>query len=369
MDLETRRRDLVLSFFRDIETYGTAPVQRPSSPSGPLTPKSKLKRKRCGWPLSTIVSGRALEKGSIREPFVLLSSKGGTAMAVTSILAYRPYELERRVLNLVDEGRVTLPSFLPGIDDLNRYSRGAESYKHLLLSKSSSHSSTASDPSSDMSSFSSISSVSTDSAQPGVPEHYDPLFLDDPELTSGRHRTVVTMPSFISSINHYAAEEEIKKELNDRFRQLHPYLEPSITLSMIRNLKTSLLKLSLMLDIEMYTVAVSYALFEKLLLGGHVVKANRRLVGACCLLLSIKSCDYKETAIDEIVGALCNALQISKPDLFRTEFSVFAALSFNVHLPSFEYLSHFERIFAALPYSNFQEYLGERMYALWTHDA
>lgn len=77
---------------------------------------------------------------------------------------------------------------------------------------------------------------------------------------------------------HYTREQELKRELNDQFRAMHPNLQPTITLSHIRSLKQRLLRIALRNDIELSTLAMTFALFEKLVLEGQVAKFNRKLV-------------------------------------------------------------------------------------------
>lgn len=196
---------------------------------------------------------------------------------------------------------------------------------------------------------------------------YNPVFLDDPALKTGKHRTVIALPSLLGSITHYTSQAELKRDLNDQFRQRHPDIHPSLTLSQIRNLKQCLLDTALALDIELSTVAKSYAYFEKLLLAGKVIKMNRRVVGACCLILAVKVNDSRTVHIPDVLEELCVRLHIREQlQIIRHEFSVFAALKFSLHLPQTEYMPHFVRIFGSLEFATFQEYLGERMYHLWS---
>lgn len=198
------------------------------------------------------------------------------------------------------------------------------------------------------------------------PSHYDPIFLDDPNLKTGKHRTVLALPSFLGSISHYISRIELKRELNDQFRQKHPDIHPSLTLSQIRSLKQSLLDTALALDIELSTVAKSYAYFEKLLLCGKIIKMNRKIVGACALILAIKVNDSRNVVISDVLDELCGRLHLPDPQqIIYNEFAVFSALKFSLHLPQHEYMPHFDRIFSHLEFDTFQEYLGEKMYRTW----
>ena len=100
----------------------------------------------------------------------------------------------------------------------------------------------------------------------------------------------------------YTRPSDLKRELNEHFRSRHPTIDPSITLSKIRKVKTDLLAISEELDLEISTAALAYAYFEKLILKGSwkgkesnplsteantsiVTKENRKMI-ACKSLSS-----------------------------------------------------------------------------------
>ncbi len=199
---------------------------------------------------------------------------------------------------------------------------------------------------------------------------YDPLFLDDPELRTGKHKTVIALPGYLASIGHFTRSEELKRELNEQFRQIHPTIDPSLSLSKIRNLKQSLIKVAEGLDLELSTVAKCFTFFEKLVLKDLVNKANRKIVAACCMALAAKSnSDPTDLSYFLLLSTLSEQLTIPMSDIVSTEFLVFAALQFDLFPPQHEYLPHLERILAVLDYSNVQEYLGERMYSIWKRES
>ena len=101
---------------------------------------------------------------------------------------------------------------------------------------------------------------------PAPPGTYDPDEIDDPDLKTGRHKTVITLPSYMVSIIQSARASDLKQELNDQFKQRHENLDPTLTLSKIRNLKLSLLQVSLTENLELSTLAKAYVYFEKLVL-------------------------------------------------------------------------------------------------------
>ena len=58
----------------------------------------------------------------------------------------------------------------------------------------------------------------------------------------------------------------MKRELNEQFRHTHPEIPPEITLSKIRSIKSHLLEIGKMVDLEVSSVAHAFAYFEKLVI-------------------------------------------------------------------------------------------------------
>ncbi|KAJ3415454.1 CCR4-NOT regulatory complex component [Chytridiales sp. JEL 0842] len=189
----------------------------------------------------------------------------------------------------------------------------------------------------------------SNSLSPVAPDYsvYNPNFLDDPELKTGKHKTVITLPCFIGSIIQYTRPGDIKKELNEHFRETHPTVDAMLTLSQIRNLKARLLEVGLQRDLELSSVACAYVLFEKLVLKNYVTKANRRLIAAVCLLLAAKVNDPKETDYAKLVAAMEEALEVSAKDIFQQEFTVYTWLDFSLFVAPWEMMPHLERILAS----------------------
>jgi hypothetical protein len=196
-------------------------------------------------------------------------------------------------------------------------------------------------------------------------EQYDPNFLDDPELRTGKHRTVIALTSFLGSINHFTKAEFLKRELNEKFRKSHPDVHPSLTLSQIRNLKMRLLNISSEEGLELATVARAFTYLEKLILARAVHKANRKVVGGCCLILAAKATDSKATDYARLLDRMAAVLPVDRRELVELEFGVLAALHFKLQISEREYGAHLMRILYQLDYSNLQEYLGERMHDNW----
>lgn len=215
------------------------------------------------------------------------------------------------------------------------------------------------------------------------PEHddsssYDPYYLDDPELKTGKNRTVISLACYMGSVIQYTRASDLKRELNEHFRSRHPTIDPSITLSKIRKVKSDLLTISEELDLEISTAALAYAYFEKLVLKGAwkgkdsngastesspspVTKENRKLMACVCLLLAYKVNEPKRPPgeFTALMKQMTKHMDVSAKDVKEHEFQVFSLLEFNLYIPRQEFLPHFEQILYRQDYLNVQEYLGE----------
>lgn len=121
---------------------------------------------------------------------------------------------------------------------------------------------------------------------------HDPNAIDNPKLLHAEYRYMLQRSAntgpLISSVILYVNELELKESLNESFRERHPNLPPSLTLSKIRNLKKSCLLGCLSLSLEVSTCALAVIYFERLVMQALVTKVNRHLSMAVSLLLAYK---------------------------------------------------------------------------------
>jgi len=156
---------------------------------------------------------------------------------------------------------------------------------------------------------------------------YDPTFLDDPHLTTGKHRTVMHLDcGTCSSIIPYVTKSKLKEELNQRFAEQHPDIAETITLTNIRKIKKTLLQIGLSADLDLTVIASSYIYFEKLILKKLVDKDTMKLYGAICLILSVKF--YHDSFSKEKLHSLSEALfTYVQQKIFPDEMKVYFLLN------------------------------------------
>jgi hypothetical protein len=196
------------------------------------------------------------------------------------------------------------------------------------------------------------------------PDNYHITVLDDPTLITGKHKTIIALPYFMSSIIQYSRPSDLKRELNEQFRQLHPDLDPSLTLTQIRKVKKDIYLAAQEMNLELSSVAKAYVYFERLILKNEVNKYNRKLIGATCLFLATKVNDPKEVSYANLLRILNKIMGVSPKEIRENEFNVFVALEFVLYVPLWDIRPHFERLVTSseFPKVDMSEYIGDKMF-------
>ena len=167
-------------------------------------------------------------------------------------------------------------------------------------------------------------------------------------------------------------------------------MPPSLTLSKIRNLKQQALIACVKANIEVSTVALACVYFERLCLDCRVDKSNRRLSFAACLLLAYKLNEphvaivnnqeegeskrflisfAKRTTNSSNIFALMldfftQEWELSLKNLYASEWGVFVALGFHLHVTPSQVAFHFRRLMKKLEHTPIA-YLGNSCHRQW----
>ncbi|KAG1693855.1 hypothetical protein DVH05_022775 [Phytophthora capsici] len=205
---------------------------------------------------------------------------------------------------------------------------------------------------------------------------YSANFLDDPEFRQGRHRHVVrgdkSLGPIVSSILLFVKPHELKDELNQKFQEKHAWWlqDPSLSLSKLRHLKREAVMCSQRLNLEVASVALACVLFEKLVLQHYVTKVNRKLYMAVCFVLAVKfnepcTSDERKHVIRQLLEDIDRVHALPSRDVLTAEFTVYAQLSFNLHVSIAEIHPHFVRLLKLIE-SNPRKYLDDDVFTSYS---
>ena len=279
------------------------------------------------WEEQTIAGGVVSTSGSTAPPILatrlFFSRSRAYPLVVGSIIAYDAGEEKARLENIRAGDTHGFEVFKVPARDW----RGS-SYQHKLNTSSISNNDILAD------------------------EYLD--IFDDREMrySSGHRHTArgsAQSGPVISSIILYANEKDLRESVDEQFIDRYPNLPPSLNISAIRDLTSSLARCCLELNIELSTAALAHILFERLCLQEIITKTNRNLCMAVSVLLAFK---FSECYLMELQSVVLPALfefmdrewDVSKKEVIQAEFGAYILLNFALVPPQHQIVIVYNRL-------------------------
>ena len=169
---------------------------------------------------------------------------------------------------------------------------------------------------------------------------YDPLALDNPSQRTGTERVLYQLPGLMISVIPYVSPKDLKRQLNEQFRQRNEDLHPSLTLTLIRGIKRTMYQAGVEGNVDLSTIAAAYVYLEKLILAGKVVADIARLLAAACLYLAEKFNGVKLIDYHELLSVLSSHFNVAPKYIIRAEFRVMIELDFALHVDLHQVFPH-----------------------------
>ncbi|KAJ3359006.1 hypothetical protein GGF32_009697 [Allomyces javanicus] len=180
----------------------------------------------------------------------------------------------------------------------------------------------------------------------------------DPAYVHAADSAVATARSGSDTSSRRSLPPDVKHEVNRAFHVAHPSVDASVAWTHVRSVHRRMREVGVGMGVEVATLVLAMVAFDRLVLHGIVLKANRKLVAAICLLLAVKVNERKEFAYGPLVEAMAKTFDLHRSAIYTHEFTVFAALQFHLHAPMDVFAQYFDKVFAATEYASLAEYIG-----------
>jgi len=170
----------------------------------------------------------------------------------------------------------------------------------------------------------------------------------------------MNLPCFRETIIPFVKSSVMKFTMNEQFRERHPALPATLTLSKIRNLKKRMLDFMITEQYEISTVSIAYVLLEKLILLCLVDKGNRKLKAATCIYLAIKF--HVEKVMEKgnlrhLLDSFVKYFGVNGKDVVDEEVSVFMVLGCSIFLDPQIVIPHLTRLLKDLEGKDIETYV------------